>query len=236
MTLRIDLWSDIACPWCYVGKRRLEGALSRFPQRASVSLTWRSFELDPDAPRTVDPEVSYAERLARKYATSLAQAEEMIRTMTRTAAEEGLDFHFEKIRPGNTFDAHRLLHFAEQHGKADAMKERLLRAYLTEGEPIGDRDVLARLAGEAQLEIGDVRGMLASTTYEEEVRADEEEARVRGISGVPFFLIDGRYGISGAQSAEGLLTVLNRAWEERALQPAAEDPSPGGSCGPEGCG
>jgi predicted DsbA family dithiol-disulfide isomerase len=178
--VRIDVWSDIACPWCHVGKRRLEAALEQFPQRDAVELVWRSFELDPSAPRTSEA-APYAARLARKYGSSVADAQSMIDRMTETAARDGLDFHFEKIRPGNTFDAHRLLHLAHTRGLQDTLKERLFLAYLGEGEAIGDPEVLARLAVEAGLEHDEVRRVLASDAFAAAVRADEEQARSLGI-------------------------------------------------------
>jgi len=232
--LTVEVWSDVACPWCYVGKRRLETALVRFPERASVDVVWRAFELDPAAPRSADPRVSYSERLARKYATSTERAEEMIRAMTATAASEGLDFHFERIRPGNTFDAHRVLHLAARSGCADAAKERLLRAYLTEGEPIGEREVLVRLAGDVGLDAGAVRSMLAGDAGGAEVRADEERARARGILGVPHFVIGGT-GISGAQPAEVLQHHLAAAWAALPADRAADAVPEGGSCEPDRC-
>ena len=149
--LAVEVWSDIACPWCYVGKRRLEAALARFEHRDHVEVTWRAFELDPSAPKVRDPQ-PYAERLAAKYRTPVPRAEAMIRQMTATAAADGLDFRFDRIRPGNTFDAHRVLHLAGERGQQDLVKERFLRAYLTEGEPIGDRETLVRLAAEAGLD------------------------------------------------------------------------------------
>jgi predicted DsbA family dithiol-disulfide isomerase len=228
--LDVQIWSDIVCPWCYVGKRRLEAALAEFPHRDQVEITWRAFELDPHAPRVRDASMTYAERLALKYSTSVQRAEDMIRRMTDTAAADGLDFRFDKIRPGNTFDGHRLLHMAAAQGKGDAAKERLLLAYMTEGEAIGERDVLVRLAGEIGIE-GDVEAMLAGEDYAREVREDEEEARELGVSGVPFFVFDRRYAVSGAQPAETILRVLQRAWDERPSLEVAE----GQVCGPDGC-
>ncbi|WP_437601274.1 DsbA family oxidoreductase [Sorangium sp. So ce590] len=235
--LRVDVWSDIACPWCYVGKRRLEAALARFPRRDAVEVVWRAFELDPAAKRVQDAEVPYAERLARKYGASVAKAEGMIRQMTEVAAADGLELHFEKVRPGNTFDAHRVLHLAAERGVQDAVKERLLRAYMTEGEAIGEPEVLARLAGEAGLDPAEVREALAGDAFAREVRADEAEARAIGITGVPFFAIGGRYGVSGAQPAEALLGVLQRAWDEAADAPDAPNHAlaEGAACGPDGC-
>lgn len=230
--LNVDVWSDIACPWCYVGKRRLEAALALFPHRDDVTVEWHAFELDPAAPAVRDDSQSYAERLAKKYGSSVARAEEMIKTMTETAAADGLDFHFERVRAGNTFDAHRLLHLAHERGVQDAVKERLLRAYMTGGEPIGDRDALVRLAAEAGLDAEEAHTALVTDAFADEVRADEQQARALGINGVPFFVIGG-YGVSGAQPADGLLRVLTRAWEE-----AAEEAAPvaeGAVCGPDGC-
>jgi predicted DsbA family dithiol-disulfide isomerase len=230
--LRVDVWSDIACPWCYVGKRRLEAALARFPHRDDVTVEWHAFELDPSAPAVRDTSATYGERLARKYGSSLARAEEMIKTMTDTAAKDGLDFHFERIRPGNTFDAHRLLHLAHERGVQDALKERLLRAYMTEGAPIGDRDTLVRLAAEAGLDAEEAHTALVTDAFADEVRADEAQARELGITGVPFFVLGG-YGVSGAQPADALLQVLTRAWDETA---EAEVPfAEGAACGPDGC-
>ncbi len=207
---RIDIWSDIACPWCYVGKRRLEAALARFERRDAVTVTWRSFELDPEAPRVQDASVSLAARLARKYGMSVAQAEGMIRSMTEVAAREGLTFRFERARPGNTFDAHRLLHFASERGLQGALKERLLRAYFTEGELVSDHATLARLAGEVGLDEAEARAALAADAFAREVRADEEEASAAGIRGVPFFVFGEKYAVSGAQPPEVLLEVLQK--------------------------
>jgi predicted DsbA family dithiol-disulfide isomerase len=231
--LLIDIWSDIACPWCYVGKRRLEAALKLFPHRADVEVRWRAFELDPSAPPVRDSRESHAERLAKKYGMSVSKAQSAIKNMTQVAAADGLEFHFEKARSGNTFDAHRVLHLALERGVQDAAKERLFRGYLTEGVAIGEREALATLAGEAGLDREQVRAMLASAKYAPEVRADENEARRLGISGVPFFVIGGRYAVSGAQPANVLLGTLEKAWAEAHPQPVRG--AEGAMCGPEGC-
>ncbi len=231
--MRVDVWSDIACPWCFVGKRRLEAALAQLPQRDQVQVVWRAFELDPQAPRERDRSVSYAERLSKKYGSPLAQAKTQIARMVDTAKADGLDFDFEHIRPGNTFDAHRLLHLAEERGVQDAVKERFLRGYMTEGEAIGDVATLERLATEAGLPAEDVRAVLSSDAYTKEVRADEQEARELSINGVPFFVIDERFAVSGAQPAELLLGALKRAFADRAAQPTHFEE--GAVCGPDGC-
>jgi len=231
--LRIDVWSDIACPWCYVGKRRREAALEKFPHRDEVEVVWRAFELDPSAPAERPTDVGYAERLAKKYGTSVKEAQGMIARMTEVAAGDGLDFHFEKIRPGNTFNAHRVLHLAGERGKQDAVKERYLLAYMTEGAPIGDTETLIRLAAEAGLDADEVRATLASDSYAQAVREDEDEARQLGISGVPFFVLATRLAVSGAQPAELLLRALTQAWKEIDARP--EVFAEGAVCGPDGC-
>jgi predicted DsbA family dithiol-disulfide isomerase len=205
--LRIDVWSDIACPWCYVGKRRLEAALARFPH--TVALTFRSFELDPYAPPIQDGE--YAERLASKYRQPIAAAKQMIDRMTATGAEAGIDFRFERIRPGNTFDAHRLLHYAREGELQLILKDRLMRGYFSEGAAIGDREALAALAVEAGLGERETRDVLASDRYADAVRQDEALAAELGIHAVPFFVIAGRFGVSGAQTPDALLGVLERS-------------------------
>jgi predicted DsbA family dithiol-disulfide isomerase len=231
--LRVDIWSDIACPWCFVGKRRLEAALDRLPEREQVRIVWHAFELDPDAPRERDRSVSYAERLSTKYGAPLAQAQAQIARMTNTAKADGLDFDFDRIRPGNTFDAHRLIHLAFERGLQDAVKERFLRAYMTEGEAIGEPEVLQRLASEAGLAADEVRAVLQSQAYAEEVRADEREARELGITGVPLFVIDERLAVSGAQPSEVLLKALTQAFSDRASPPTGLEE--GATCGPNGC-
>jgi predicted DsbA family dithiol-disulfide isomerase len=210
--MKVEIWSDIACPWCYVGKRRFESALGQFEHAPDVEVVWRSFELDPTAPR--QHAESQDELLAKKYGMSVEKAQEMNARMTGEARKEGLDFHFDRVKVGNTFDAHRLVHLAAESGQADAMKERLMRAYLTEGEALGDPATLRRLGAEVGLDPVRVEAVVGSDAFATDVRADEARARSFGISGVPFFAIDERYGVSGAQSAEVLLAALRQAHEE----------------------
>ncbi len=232
--LRIDVWSDIACPWCYIGKRHLEQALAEFPHKAEVEIVWRAFELDPSAPRVRDTTTEhYADRLATKYGMSRAQAQAKLDQMTATAAADGLDFRFDRVTPGNTFDAHRLLHLAHERGVQDALKERLLLAYMTEGQAIGDPAVLASLAREAGLDEAEARELLAGDRYAAEVRQDERLARELGISGVPFFVLSGRLGVSGAQPAAVLRSALDKAWADLPAAPATF--AEGAVCGPDGC-
>jgi predicted DsbA family dithiol-disulfide isomerase len=195
--MNVEIWSDVVCPWCYVGKRRFEKAMTEFEHPEDVSVTWRSYQLDPSAPPSTagDP----AERLVAKYGMSRAAAEAAQARMTSTAAGEGLDFHLDRARPGNTFDAHRLLHHAWSVGKQDVFKERLMAAYFVEGAAVGEREVLVQLAVEVGLSEAEVRGVLDSHAFAAEVHHDEQEARDIGITGVPFFVIDRAYGLSGAQ-------------------------------------
>ena len=228
--MHVEIWSDIACPWCYIGKRRFEAALASFEHRADVRVTWRSFELDPQAPPERDGD--RAAHLAEKYGTTRKEAVTMQDTMRDVAAGEGLDFRFDRARAGNTFDAHRLVHHAAKHDLQDAMKERLLRAYLSEGELMSDRAVLARLASEVGVAADEARDVLAGDRYAAEVRDDEGTAASLGISAVPFFVVDRELGAAGAHPPEVLRGLLEQAWTRRSpLSVVAQ----GESCGVDGC-
>ncbi len=228
--MHVEIWSDIACPWCYIGKRRFEVALARFEHADDVTVTWRSFELDPEAP--LERPGERAVHLAAKYGSSLEQARAMQQQMTDVAAAEGLDFRFDIARDGSTFDAHRLLHFAAAHGRQDELKEGLMRAYLSEGELMSDHATLARLAAEAGLYAAAAREVLAGDAHVADVRADEQEAVALGISAVPFFVVDRSIGTAGAQSPDALLELLRRGWEAR---PKLTVLSTGDACGIDGC-
>ena len=208
--MKVEIWSDVACPWCYIGKRRFDAALARFEHAGAVEVRWRSFELDPSAP--AEREQPYAERLASKYRVSAAEAEAMIDTMLEAGARNGVVLRFDRARAGNTFDAHRLLHWAADHGSQHDLKERMLRATFTKGEVIADVDVLVGLAHAAGLDAGEARAVLGSDRYAAEVRADERRAAELGISSVPFFVLAGTYGVAGAQPPELLLQVLQEVW------------------------
>lgn len=231
-TLSVDIWSDIACPWCYIGKRRFETALAKFAAADSVAVTWRSFELDPSAPARRDPSLSMAQRLAQKYGMSVAQAEQRLAQVVAVAAEEGLAFDFTHIQPGNTFDAHRVLHHARKQGVGNELKERFLRGYQCEGLAIGDHESLVSVAGEIGLDVDEVHGVLATDAFAAEVRADQREAQAIGVSGVPFFRL-GRYGVSGAQPAELFGQALQKAWDE--LPEPLAGAADASVCGPDGC-
>jgi predicted DsbA family dithiol-disulfide isomerase len=234
--MNVEIWSDVVCPWCYIGKRRFERALASFGHPDEVTVTYRSFELDPDAP--VERTGTHAEHLARKYGMTTAQAEQANQQMTERAAADGLEFRFDLIRGGNTFDAHRLLHLAEDHGLQPEMKERLLRATFTEGLPIADQPTLVRLATEAGLPAAQVQAVLDGDAYADAVRADEQQAARYGITGVPFFVADGKYAVSGAQPPEVLLQLLQRAYAEASqLTPVAvtTDGNSEASCDGDSC-
>jgi predicted DsbA family dithiol-disulfide isomerase len=215
----VEIWSDIACPWCYIGKRRFEAALERFEHRDQVQVTWRSFELDPDAPP--ERQGDLAARLAEKYGMSVEQARASQQNLTDMAAGEGLSYHFDKARSGNTFDAHRIIALAAEHGLQDAMKERLLSAYFTEGELVSDPEALGRLASEVGVPAAAVRETLASDRFADEVRNDELTAQRLGISAVPTFVVDRALGASGAQPPDQLLALLEQGWEQQPQASAA---------------
>lgn len=235
--LRVDVWSDVACPWCYIGKRKLEAALAAFPHAADVEVVWHAFELDPSAPRTQPDGVSMAARLAKKYGNTVREAEVMIQRVVDVAKAEGLDFRFDRQKPGNTFDAHRLMHLGKVRGKQDAVKERLMHAYFTDGEAVGDKAALVRIGVSAGLDVDEVTALLESDLYANEVREEEEEAAEIGIRGVPFFVFGEKYAVSGAQPKEALLSVLQKTWSElgpKKLENVATEEG-GDACGPEGC-
>ena len=213
--MHVEIWSDIACPWCYIGKRRFESALAEFEHRDEVIVTYRSFELDPDAP--AEREGERAAYLASKYGMPIEQARAMEDQMTMRAAAEGLRYRLDIARAGNTLDAHRLLHLAAAHGVQVAAKERLMAAYFTEGALMSDHETLFSLAVELGLPEDEVREMLEGDRFTAEVRQEEADARRFGITGVPFFVLDRRYGVSGAQSPEVLLGALREAWDTRSL-------------------
>lgn len=215
--IKVDIWSDVACPWCYIGKRRFETALAEFPQRSQVDVVWHSFELDPSA-ALVNP-THPRDNLAAKYGETPEGAQKMLDHMTSLAADEGLDFHFEALKLTNTFQAHQVIHMASEYGLQDAMKERLLKAYLSAGEDLGNVDALVRLAEDVDLDGSKVRAALEHQTYAQAVRSDEAQAQAYGVSGVPFFVLNEKYGVSGAQPPEVFLSALSQVrQEQRPLQ------------------
>jgi predicted DsbA family dithiol-disulfide isomerase len=202
--MNVEVWSDVVCPWCYLGKRRLEAALAELPERDQVTVIWRSFELDPAAPRRRAE--SAAEHLAAKYGMTPEQVAASWERLTALAEAEGLEYRLASTQGGSSFDAHRLAKLG-----GEPMVERLFRAYFTEGLPIGEPETLAELGRELGLPADEVDDLLAGDRFADEVRADEQRAAQLGIGGVPFFAIDERYGVSGAQSVEVLKEALATA-------------------------
>ncbi len=212
--VNVEVWSDVACPWCYLGKRRLEKAIEGFG--GDVQVTWKSFQLDPTIPH--GEHTPHAEALAKKFNAPAEQIEAMNQRLVDLGAEEGLEYRFDRYIQANTRDAHRVLHFAQERGLGGEMKDRLLRAQFTEGAIVDDLDVLAGLAEDVGLDGAEVRAMLATDRYDDAVQADIEEAAALGSSGVPFFVFDRAFAVSGAQPLEVFSTALERAQEKAAAQ------------------
>ncbi|MFD7508434.1 DsbA family oxidoreductase [Streptomyces sp. NPDC059853] len=207
--MRIDVWSDVVCPWCFIGKRRLESALARYEHVGEVEVRWHSFQLDPTHPAGLREPT--AAMLVRKKGLAPEQVREMQQRVTELAAAEGLRYDLDRSISVNTLDAHRLLQLADRGGLGGAAHERLLTAHLCEGETVDDLDTLVRLGVEAGLDEAETRRALESGAYADEVAADVAEARRIGVSGVPFFVLDGTYGVSGAQPVDTFLHALRTA-------------------------
>jgi len=233
--MRIEIWSDVVCPWCYIGKRRLEKAIERSGlPAAEIEIVWRSFQLDPSAPQV--PVETVAESLGRKYGGGPEAGRAMIDRVEAVAAEEGLLFRHHASLRVSTVDAHRLLHLALDEGGTEVqgrLKEALLSAYFVETENVADRDTLARLAKEVGLDADRVGAVLGSNQYAEQVEADIRDAASLGANGVPFYVIDRKYGVSGAQPSETFVQILERAWSE--AHPQLDLVGGGDACGPDGC-
>jgi predicted DsbA family dithiol-disulfide isomerase len=209
--MKVEIWSDVVCPWCYIGKRRFEKALAGFEHAADVSIEWRSFELDPRAAPV--PGQSMVEQVAGKFGRTLEDAGEILASIDRMAAEEGLDYDLAKTTGGNTFDAHRLIHLANERGLGGEFKEALLHAYFVERVAVSDHDVLRRVAADVGLPNQEVDEVLSGERYADAVRADEDEARELGATGVPFVVVDRALAVPGAQDPDTFLAVLRQAWD-----------------------
>ncbi|TDW86956.1 putative DsbA family dithiol-disulfide isomerase [Kribbella pratensis] len=241
--MRIDVWSDVVCPWCYIGKRRLEEALADSGESAEI--VWHSFQLDPSS--TNDDPRDLATRLGERYGRGREWGLQANAHVTEVAAEVGLEYHLDQAKPVNTVDAHRILHLARDLAEAGEvpadtqgrLKERLLKGYFTDGLPVGDHATLTELATEVGLPAERVREVLASTTYTDDVAADQAQALAYGANGVPFFVIDEKYGVSGAQPVDVFKEALRRANADR--KPVTLITAPGATtdgdaeCGPDGC-
>jgi len=214
--ISIDVWSDIACPWCYIGKRNLENGLAQTAgdeDAPQVEVTFHSYELSPDTP--VDFDGSEIDFLSGHKGMPREQVQQMLDRVTGVAADAGLEYRFDMLQHTNTVKAHELLHFAKQQGVQHEVAERLMSAYFTEGRHVGRIDDLVELAAEAGLDADAARGALESGRHLEDVRADQAQAAAYGIQGVPFFVIDGKYGVSGAQPADAFAQITRQVWAER---------------------
>lgn len=233
--LKVQIWSDIMCPFCYIGKRRLEEALSLFEHKDAVEIEWKSFQLD--ASFEASPDDNMAEHLAEKYGKNIDWAQNMLDNMTQNAKTVGLDYHFEKAILANSLNAHRLLHLAKKYDLANDLEELLFKAYLTEGKNVNDFDTLTQLGIEVGLYEEEIKTVLHSDDYSKEVKQDQEEAHTIGVEGVPFFVFDDNYDISGAESTTVFLKTLERAWEEGKFDTEATELNTnfGNSCGINGC-
>ncbi|MFC3689061.1 DsbA family oxidoreductase [Aquipuribacter hungaricus] len=251
--LTVEVWSDVVCPWCYIGKRRLEAAVEQ--TGVDVRLVWRSFQLDPSAPRPGEPGhgEDVASHLGQKYGGGREAGLQMNARVSEVAAGDGLEFHLERAVRGSTADAHRLVHLAAtldadgSQGLQDRVKERFLRAYFTEGQDVSDHAVLRQLATSAGLPDQQVDDVLSSAAYARDVTADQAQAAAYGATGVPFTVVDGRYGVSGAQPVEVFAEALRRAAADRVPTLVTVGAAPiagatgtatdgtGEACGPDGC-
>lgn len=210
--MKVEIWSDIMCPFCYMGKRKFENALQQFAHKNEIEIKWRSFQLDPQLRNENGTNIH--QYLAERKNLSVEKARNMNAQVTVIAKEVGLNFEMDKAVPANTFDAHRLTHLAGDHNLQDAAEERIFSAYFTEGKDIADSETLIQLGNEIGLSKDAVKRMLDSDVYANEVRADESEAQQLNIRGVPFFVIDRKYAVSGAQSSEVFLQALQTGWKE----------------------
>ena len=233
--LKIQIWSDVMCPYCYIGKRRIEKALETFEYKKHVEIEWKSFELDANFPQQSNENI--VDHLAKKYQKDTTWAKEMIANMTQNAKNSGLDFHFEKAILANSHNAHRLLHLAKNQNLGDALKEQLLKGYLTDGKNVNDFETLKQIAQEVGLETSQIEEVLHSAKYSNEVKSDIETAHEIGVQGVPFFVFDNKYAISGAQPVEAFTQTLEKAWEEGNFKSKIKilNSTEGDSCGIDGC-
>ncbi len=233
--MMVEIWSDVVCPWCYIGKRRLEQALARFEH--PVEIVYRSFQLDPAAPREATQTI--AEHLGAKYGGGAQGGQEMIDRIEGVAAQEGLLFRMGQAKRGNTFDAHRLLHLALTYGSdvQGRLKEELLAAYFLRAENVADHDVLLRAAGTVDIEEVRAKEVLGGAEFADEVEADIRRAAALGATGVPFYVVDQKYGVSGAQPSEVFGEVLQRAWDDAhpTLDMVGGPDASADACGPDGC-
>jgi len=233
--LKIQIWSDVMCPFCYIGKRKIEEALSQFENKDSVAIEWKSFQLAPSFVAT--PNETIADHLAEKYGRDIDWAESMLENTAQTAKSNGLDFHFEKAILANSLNAHRLSHLAKKHNLSNELEELLFKAYFTEGKDVNDWNTLQEVGQKAGLQIDEIKELINSDTFTKEVRQDQQQAQELGVTGVPFFVFDNKYAVSGAQPTDVFLKTLEKAWEEGNFETKLklQNTSDENSCGIDGC-
>lgn len=212
--MKIDIWSDIACPFCYIGTKQLKTAIEKFAHGSEVEVVYHSFELDPTAPKEAGEE-SMAEMLVRKKSLPTDQVDEMLKNIVSSAKQNDLTFNLDQAKIVNTFDAHRLVHFAAEHNKAAEAVEALYEAYFTNGQNVANVTTLVKLANKIGLDKESARQALESDKHTSEVKADIKQAADYGIRGVPFFIIDDKYGVSGAQGVDAFGEALSKIWHEK---------------------
>ena len=230
--MKVNIWSDVRCPFCYIGKRKFEKALEKFPEKDNIEVVWHSFELDPNL--ETDPETSTLEYFTKTKGVSAEQARQMLGHATSMAKEVGLDFHLEDSVLANSFNAHRLIQYAKTKDLGNAIEEALFKAHFTDRKNIDDKPTLIDIGVSIGLDKEEVGEILASDAFEQEVRQDVLAARKIGVQGVPFFVLNNKYGISGAQSSEVFLETLEKAWEEYQQENPSLIISKGDSCSTNG--
>lgn len=234
--MKVDIWSDVMCPFCYIGKRHFEAALEQLDNKDNIEVVWHSFQLDPDT--KPQPGKDVYTWLAERKGISIEQSKQMHERVIKMAADAGLEYNFDKAVIANSYDAHRIVQYAKQHGKGDVMEEQLFKGYFTEGKDISNHDVLAEMCTAAGLDAAEAKAILNSDQYADAVDNDIYQASQLRISGVPFFVLNNKYGVSGAQPTATFSQALNKAWEEyekeqpglTVLSDDAEACEPGGDC------
>ena len=210
--MKVEIWSDVMCPWCYIGKRKFEKALEHFPQKDRIEVEWKSFQLNPDM--ETDPDRNIIEYLVEAKGITTDHATQMLDHVTNIAAEVGLEYHMDKTVLANSFDSHRFIQFAKKNKKGDAAEEQLFHAYFTEGKNTADHNTLIDLGVKIGLDADEVKSVLGSAQFAEDVRKDVYEAQQVGARGVPFFVLDRKYAVSGAQQTETFLGALQKSFQE----------------------
>ncbi|PKB16427.1 DsbA family protein [Flavobacterium sp. 5] len=233
--LKVQIWSDVMCPFCYIGKRKIEEALTQFENKESVEIEWKSFQLDPSFVATEGE--SIAEHLAEKYGRDIDWAQSSLENMTENAKNSGLEFHFEKSILANSLNAHRLMHLAKKHNLSNELKEQLFKGYLTDGKDVNNWNTLEEIGVKVGLPIQEIVELITSNDYIDEVRQDQLQAQSLGVTGVPFFVFDNKYAVSGAQATDVFLKTLEKSWEEGNFKTPLQmqNPTDANSCGIDGC-